>query len=122
MSLDLDNFRQLPRVKFHSPDTEPRGVAGRLSRVPRCVRITLQGISRANLSRWRKILLRPKPTPVEAGFSPARNGRMGQMIFPGIIARRSCLMNTVIITGAAGLIGSESVKRFAREGFKVVGH
>ena len=30
-------------------------------------------------------------------------------------------MNTVIVTGAAGLIGSESVKRFAREGFKVVG-
>jgi CDP-paratose 2-epimerase len=31
------------------------------------------------------------------------------------------LMNTVIVTGAAGLIGSESVKRFACEGFKVVG-
>jgi CDP-paratose 2-epimerase len=30
-------------------------------------------------------------------------------------------MKTVIITGAAGLIGSESVKRFARESFKVVG-
>ena len=30
-------------------------------------------------------------------------------------------MNTVIVTGSAGLIGSESVKRFAREGFKVVG-
>ena len=30
-------------------------------------------------------------------------------------------MNTVIITGAAGLIGSESVKWFAREGFRVVG-
>jgi len=30
-------------------------------------------------------------------------------------------MRTVIVTGSAGLIGSESVKRFAREGFKVVG-
>ena len=30
-------------------------------------------------------------------------------------------MSTVIVTGAAGLIGSESVKRFAREGFRVVG-
>jgi CDP-paratose 2-epimerase len=30
-------------------------------------------------------------------------------------------MNTVIITGAAGLIGSESVQRFARKGFRVVG-
>ena len=30
-------------------------------------------------------------------------------------------MSAVIVTGAAGLIGSESVKRFAREGFKVVG-
>ena len=29
-------------------------------------------------------------------------------------------MNFVIVTGAAGLIGSGSVKRFAREGFKVV--
>ena len=33
----------------------------------------------------------------------------------------SIIMNVVIITGAAGLIGSESVKRFAREGFKVIG-
>lgn len=30
-------------------------------------------------------------------------------------------MKTVLVTGAAGLIGSESVKRFAAEGFKVVG-
>jgi len=30
-------------------------------------------------------------------------------------------MKTVIVTGAAGLIGSESVKRFAREGFNIVG-
>jgi CDP-paratose 2-epimerase len=30
-------------------------------------------------------------------------------------------MKTVIVTGSAGLIGSESVKRFALEGFKVVG-
>ena len=30
-------------------------------------------------------------------------------------------MSTVVVTGAAGLIGSESVKRFALEGFKVVG-
>ena len=30
-------------------------------------------------------------------------------------------MSTVIVTGAAGLIGSESVKRFAREGFRVAG-
>ena len=30
-------------------------------------------------------------------------------------------MSIVIVTGAAGLIGSESVKRFAHEGFKVVG-
>jgi CDP-paratose 2-epimerase len=30
-------------------------------------------------------------------------------------------MKTVIVTGSAGLIGSESVKRFAREGFQVVG-
>jgi len=30
-------------------------------------------------------------------------------------------MKTVIVTGAAGLIGSESVKRFAGEGFKIVG-
>ena len=30
-------------------------------------------------------------------------------------------MSIAIVTGAAGLIGSESVKRFAIEGFKVVG-
>jgi CDP-paratose 2-epimerase len=30
-------------------------------------------------------------------------------------------MSAVIVSGAAGLIGSESVKRFAREGFNVVG-
>jgi CDP-paratose 2-epimerase len=30
-------------------------------------------------------------------------------------------MKTIIVTGSAGLIGSESVKRFAGEGFKVVG-
>src|SRR5258706_15261171 len=30
-------------------------------------------------------------------------------------------MSIVIITGAAGLIGSESVKRFSKEGFQVVG-
>jgi CDP-paratose 2-epimerase len=30
-------------------------------------------------------------------------------------------MNTVIITGAAGLIGLKSVQRFARKGFRVVG-
>ena len=30
-------------------------------------------------------------------------------------------MKTVMVTGSAGLIGSESVKRFAREGFKIVG-
>ena len=30
-------------------------------------------------------------------------------------------MSTVIVTGAAGLIGSESVKQFAREGFRVAG-
>ena len=30
-------------------------------------------------------------------------------------------MSTVIVTGTAGLIGSESVKRFAQEGFKVAG-
>src|SRR5664279_6311248 len=30
-------------------------------------------------------------------------------------------MSIVIITGAAGLIGSESVKRFSKAGFKVVG-
>jgi CDP-paratose 2-epimerase len=33
----------------------------------------------------------------------------------------SKIMSIVIVTGAAGLIGSESVKRFAREGFKIVG-
>ena len=30
-------------------------------------------------------------------------------------------MSIVIVTGTAGLIGSESVKRFAREGFRVAG-
>lgn len=30
-------------------------------------------------------------------------------------------MRTVIVTGSAGLIGSETVRRFASEGFKVVG-
>jgi len=30
-------------------------------------------------------------------------------------------MKTVIVTGSAGLVGSECVKRFAREGFRVVG-
>jgi len=30
-------------------------------------------------------------------------------------------MSTVIVTGAAGLIGSESVKRFAQAGLKVAG-
>jgi CDP-paratose 2-epimerase len=33
----------------------------------------------------------------------------------------SVSVKTVIITGSAGLIGSECVKRFAQEGFKVVG-
>jgi CDP-paratose 2-epimerase len=30
-------------------------------------------------------------------------------------------MKTVLVTGSAGLVGSECVKRFAREGFRVVG-
>jgi CDP-paratose 2-epimerase len=30
-------------------------------------------------------------------------------------------MNTAIITGSAGLIGSESVRFFARQGFKIIG-
>jgi CDP-paratose 2-epimerase len=30
-------------------------------------------------------------------------------------------MGTVIVTGSAGLIGSETVKRFAKEGTRVVG-
>ena len=30
-------------------------------------------------------------------------------------------MKTVVVTGSAGLIGSECVRRFAHEGFKVVG-
>ncbi len=30
-------------------------------------------------------------------------------------------MSVVIVTGLAGLIGSESVKRFAGEGFEVIG-
>src|SRR5437764_883863 len=30
-------------------------------------------------------------------------------------------MRTIIVTGSTGLIGSESVKRFAREGTRVVG-
>ena len=29
-------------------------------------------------------------------------------------------MKTVLVTGAAGLVGSECVKRFAREGYKVL--
>src|ERR1035438_2100805 len=36
-------------------------------------------------------------------------------------AKPPIFMSTVIVTGAAGLIGSESVKRFAREGFRVAG-
>ncbi|HZF00687.1 MAG TPA: hypothetical protein VE344_02215 [Methylomirabilota bacterium] len=31
------------------------------------------------------------------------------------------ISNTVIVTGSAGLIGSESVKRFALEGFHALG-
>ena len=30
-------------------------------------------------------------------------------------------MNTVIVTGSLGLIGSESVKFFSKKGFKVIG-
>jgi len=30
-------------------------------------------------------------------------------------------MRTIIVTGSAGLIGSETVKRFAKEGARVVG-
>ncbi len=30
-------------------------------------------------------------------------------------------MRTIIVTGSAGLIGSESVRRFARDGVRVVG-
>jgi nucleoside-diphosphate-sugar epimerase len=36
-------------------------------------------------------------------------------------AKPPIFMSTVIVTGAAGLIGSESVKRFAQEGLRVVG-
>src|SRR5262249_24143697 len=31
------------------------------------------------------------------------------------------MMRTIIVTGSAGLIGSETVKRFAREGARVIG-
>src|SRR5437763_16685444 len=31
------------------------------------------------------------------------------------------MMRTIIVTGSTGLIGSESVKRFAREGTRVIG-
>src|SRR5262249_21715866 len=31
------------------------------------------------------------------------------------------MMRTIIVTGSAGLIGSESVKRFARDGARVIG-
>src|ERR1044072_2313072 len=31
------------------------------------------------------------------------------------------MMRTIIVTGSAGLIGSESVRRFARDGVRVVG-
>jgi hypothetical protein len=70
MSLDLDNFWQLPRVSFILPTRNIEALRHRLSCVQRCVKIPLQVISKTNLSRWRKILLRPKPTPVEAGFVP----------------------------------------------------
>src|SRR5919109_4710111 len=31
------------------------------------------------------------------------------------------MLRTIIVTGSAGLIGSESVKRFARDGARVIG-
>src|SRR5213076_916273 len=31
------------------------------------------------------------------------------------------IMRTIVVTGSAGLIGSETVKRFARDGARVVG-
>ena len=40
-----------------------------------------------------------------------------------LISRASILMkpNTIIVTGSAGLIGSETVKHFAKEGQRIVG-
>ena len=78
MLLDLNNFRQLPRVSFILPTPNLEALLCRLSRVQRRVKITLQVISKANLSRWRKILLRPKPTPVEAGFVPRETVEWGK--------------------------------------------
>ncbi|PYI70284.1 MAG: hypothetical protein DMF08_11845, partial [Verrucomicrobia bacterium] len=31
------------------------------------------------------------------------------------------MMRTIIVTGSAGLIGSETVRRFARDGMRVLG-
>jgi hypothetical protein len=62
--------------------------------------------------------LRPKPAPAEAVCLSAKTA--GRKKSPAA-AKPPIFMSTVIVTGAAGLIGSESVKRFAREGFRLAG-
>src|SRR5947208_6747985 len=39
----------------------------------------------------------------------------------GTCSREFDMMRTIIVTGSAGLIGSETVRRFAREGARVIG-
>jgi CDP-paratose 2-epimerase len=47
-----------------------------------------------------------------------KDGRSGKS---PAAAKPPIFMSIVIVTGAAGLMGSENVKRFAREGFRVAG-
>src|SRR5213076_2075755 len=55
----------------------------------------------------------------------AENGTRGacapQITCAAELGLRSTIMRTVIVTGSAGLIGSETVKRFAKDGMRVVG-
>src|SRR5205814_4121804 len=55
----------------------------------------------------------------------AENGTRGacapQITCADELELRSTVMRTVIVTGSAGLIGSETVKRFAKDGMRVVG-
>jgi hypothetical protein len=59
--------------------------------------------------------LRPKPAPAEAVRSSAKTA--GGEKSPDA-AQLPIYMSIVIVTGAAGLIGSENVKWSAREGFQ----
>jgi hypothetical protein len=61
--------------------------------------------------------------PGTLAFSQAVAGQGNSLLFlsDGRYYRAVSYMRTVIVTGSAGLIGSETVRRFATDGARVVG-